>query len=383
VTYYQPPAYTKPSDDFGKIFSGSMILYFTIFLIAVLTYVGLLWGGLSEIVPGILEDACSDCKIALLIITPQPIPILDPFGGVPFLIYYVFVVVTISSCFFWLFYKDIPVALAEFKESLKKGWFSVKSKSALVRIGQLFAFGIFFNVGYNFIILIFFGEGVLPTESEIGPSWFFLSLVSSAAVWEELISRTLLIGVPLFVIAVVKDKKVDQPWRYFIGGGFKLGTLELTFLLFSALMFGAAHIYSGGPWVFPPLFVGGLILGYLFLKKGIVASIVFHFIWNYNIALNYLASVTGNFTLLGLGVAFTLFVALVGLVLTITYLIKLSRSAQAAARSLEARQTQPGMQPQAPQQQVAQTGYRCPRCGWQAATYEDGRFHCLRCGNIT
>lgn len=379
---YQYAAPTRSGDDFGKIFAGSMILYFGIFLAAVLIFMGLLWGGLSEIVPGILEDACADCRMALLIITPAPISILKPFGGPAFLIYYLFVVVVISSCFFWLFYKDMPVVIDDFKKALKKGWFSVKSKSTLLRIGQLFAFGIFFNVGYNLVILILFGEGVLPTETEISPPWFFLSLVSSAAVWEELISRTLLIGVPLFVIALVKNKRVDRPLRYFIGGGFKLGALELTFLLFSAIMFGAAHTFSGGPWVFPPLFVGGLILGYLFLKKGIIASIMFHFIWNYNIALNYLASVTGNLPLLTLGVIFTLFVAFVGLVLTVTFVMRMFRTAQSTARTLEAGQAQPGPQTQMPQQQT-QTGYACPRCAWRAATYKDGHFHCLRCGYIT
>ncbi|MEE9115749.1 MAG: CPBP family intramembrane glutamic endopeptidase [Thermoplasmata archaeon] len=379
---YQYTAPTRSGDNLGRMFTGSMILYFGIFLTAVLIYIGLLWGGLSEIVPGILDDACADCKMALLIITPAPIPILQPFGGPPFLIYYLFVVVIISSCFFWLFYKDMPVVMADFKKALKKGWFSVRSKSTLLRIGQLFAFGIFFNVGYNLVILILFGEGVLPTETEIGPPWFFLSLVSSAAVWEELISRTLLIGVPLFMIALAKNKKVDRPLRYFIGGGFELGALELTFLVFSAIMFGAAHIFSGGPWVFPPLFVGGLILGYLFLRKGIIASIMFHFIWNYNIALNYLASVTGNQPLLILGVVFTLFVALVGLVLTVTFMMRVFRTAQSTARTLEAGQGQPGAQVQM-SQQAPQTEYTCPRCGWRAATYRDGHFQCLRCGHIT
>lgn len=378
---YQYAAPTRSDDGFGRIFTGSMILYFGIFLTAVLIFIGLLWGGLSEIVPGILDDACADCKMALLIITPKPISILEPFGGPPFLIYYLFVVVIISSCFFWLFYKDMPVVMADFKKALKQGWFSVRSRSTLLRIGQLFAFGIFFNVGYNLVILILFGEGVLPTETEIGPPWFFLSLVSSAAVWEELISRTLLIGVPLFMIALARNKMVDRPLRYFIGGGFKLGILELIFLLFSAIMFGAAHIFSGGPWVFPPLFVGGLILGYLFLKKGIIASIMFHFIWNYNIALNYLASITGNLPLQTLGVIFTLFLAFVGLVLTVIFVMKWFRTAQSTARTLEAGQGQPGtqiqMQLQAPQRQ-----YTCPSCGWRAATYKDGLFQCLRCGHI-
>jgi hypothetical protein len=379
IYQYGEPA--KSGGDYGKLFSGGMIVYFGIFLSAVFVYIGLLWGGLSEILPGILGDACADCKMVLLIITPAPIPIIEPFGGIPFFIYYMFVVAVISSCFFWLFYKDMPVVIADFKKGLKRGWFSIKSKSTLLRIGQLFAFGIFFNVGYNFVILILFAEGVLPTETEIGPPWFFLTLVSSAAVWEEVISRTLLIGVPLFVIALIKDRKVRRPSRYFIGGGFKIGFLELIFLLFSAIMFGAAHIFSGGWWVFPPLLVGGLILGYLFLKKGIIASIMFHFIWNYNIALNYLASVTGNWPLLTMGALFTLFVAFVGFVLTVTFVMRWFRTAQLTASKLEMGEGQ--RDTQILRQRVApQKHYTCPNCGWEAATYKDGLFQCLRCGHI-
>jgi hypothetical protein len=385
--YYQYPPQTKASDDFGRIFSGSWIVYFSIFLFAVMAFLGLLWSGASQAVSGILDDACAECKVTLLIITPEPRAILEPFGGIPFIIYYLFVVVTISSCFFWLVYKDLPVALADFKESLKKGWFNIKSKSTLLKIGQLFAFGVFFNIAYNLIVLIFLGEGILPAETEVSPAWFFLSLVASAAVWEEIVARTLLIGIPLLAIAVFTmfrtGKRIDRPVKYLIGGGFKIGYFESVFLLFSASMFGWAHTYSGGPMVFPPLFVGGMILGYLFLKKGIIASIVFHFVWNYSIALNYMAALTGNWTLMGLGIAFTLMVAFVGLVVAITYLVKWSRSAQEKAQVSEAGQAQTGAQAPMRQQSALPSGYQCPNCGWQAAVYKDGHFNCLRCGHIT
>ncbi len=371
VYYYTYPQQTKPSDDLGKVISASWALYFGFFFIAVVVYISLLWAGLTLIVPGILGEACADCKAVLLIIVPQPIPILEPFGGIPFLVYYAFVVTTISICFLWLVYKDLPVVITDFKESLKEGWFSSKSKSTLLKIGQLFAFGIFFNIAYSLMILIFLGQEVLPAGTEIEPAWYFLSMVSSAAVWEEIISRTLLIGVPLFIIALLRRKEVDQPLRYFIGGGFEIGTLETTFLVFSAIWFATAHTFSSGPWVFPPLFVGGMILGFLFLRKGIIASILFHFIWNYNIAFNYMAQISGNLGLQVLGVVFTLFVALVGLVVAITFLMKWSRTARGEAQPTEA--SQPS----------SATGYRCPQCGWTAATYKDGHFQCVRCGHIT
>ena len=380
ATYAYPyPTQRSSADDIGKMVSSSWIIYFALFLSAVIVYIGLLWWGSSIVIPGILDGQCADCKAVLLIITPLPVPILSPFGGIPFLIYYVLVVFVISACFFWLLFKDMPQAISDFKESMKKGWFSTKYRSTILLIGQLFAFGIFFNVGYNFIVLIFFGEGVLPAGTELDPTWYFLAMVAGAAVWEEIISRTLLIGIPLFVIALIRREKMERPSKYFIGGGFKIGQFELPFLVFSAVMFGMAHTFSGGPWVFPPLFVGGLILGYLFLRKGIFASILFHFIWNYSIAFTTVASAYGNYVAMGLGVVFTLFVAFVGLVLTLTYFIRAMRKTRVEAERAGQAQTgaQPGYQTQ------IQTGYQCPRCGSMSAIYKDGRFQCVQCGHIT
>ncbi len=355
--------------------SISWIIYFTIFLSGVIVFLGLLWWSASIVVPGILDDRCDDCKAVLLIITPLPLPILEPFDGIPFLVYYMIVMAVISACFFWLLFKDMPQAIADFKESIKKGWFSSRSTSTLVLIGQLFALGVFFNVGYNLIVLILFGEGALPTGSELEPPWYFLSMVAAAAVWEEVISRTLLIGVPLLIIALVTRQRIERPSRFFMGGGFTIGPFELAFLVFSAVMFGLAHTYSGGPWVFPPLFFGGMILGYLFLKKGIVASILFHFIWNYSIAFTNIGSIYGNYVMMGLGLVFTLFVAFVGLAFVISHLVKVLRRSQAHAMI--------GQQQQPEFQTPTQTGYQCPQCGYPIAIYKDGRFQCLQCGHIT
>lgn len=380
VTYTHPyPVQRSQSDDIAKMVSSSWIIYFALFFSAVVVYVGLLWWGSSIVIPGILEDACADCKAVLLIIIPLPVAILGPFGGIPFVIFYILVVSVISACFFWLLFRDMPQVILDFKDSLKKGWFASKSKSTLLLIGQLFAFGVFFNVGYNFVVLIFFGEGALPTGTELDPVWYFLAMVAGAAVWEEIVTRVLLIGVPLFIIALIRRENIERPSKYFLGGGFRIGQFELPFLVFSAVMFGMAHTFSGGPWVFPPLFVGGLILGYLFLRKGIVASILFHFIWNYSIAFTTVAAAYGNYVAMGLGVAFTLFVAFVGLVLTLAYFIKMMRKTQAGAAPMDQAQTQ---QPSRIQT-TPQTGYQCAQCGNLSAIYKDGRFQCAQCGHIT
>ncbi len=391
--WYPYPAQKKPSDDFGKIVSASWIIYYFIFLSGVAAFLGLLWWGASIALPALAENSCPDCTAQLLVIIPIPISILE-LSGISFLVYFVLVVTTISACFFWLLVTDGPTMVADFKDSVKKGWFSHSSKSKLILIGQLFAFGVFFNVAYNFIVLIFFGEGALPTGAEIDPPWYFLALIGSAAVWEEIVSRTLLIGVPLFIIAFLTNLstkgEMKRPIRYLIGGGFNIGPIEFAFLVFSASMFAIAHIFASGPWVIPPLFVGGLILGYLFLKKGIVTSIMFHFIWNYSIAFTNVASIYGNYAMMWLGLAFTLFVAFVGLVYTFIMFAKILRKSKGEPET--ERQAEPQIviqaQPQATTwahpsfQTASRAGYQCPNCGNMTAIYKDGRFQCVQCGHV-
>lgn len=363
--------------------TSSWILYISVFFLAFAAYVALLWVGATIVIPGILSGSCAECQAILLIITPQPISVLV-FDGIPFLVYYIIIVVIITLCFFWLLIKDLPKAVEAFTKAMKRGGLFSSTKSTWTMLPQLFAFMIFFTVAYS-LILILSGIDYTPTQIEARPLWYFLYAVAHAAVWEEIISRTLLIGVPLFVIAVIRYRRVYKPSRYFIGGGFKIGTLEGILLLFSALMFGAAHTYSGGIWVFAPTFVGGLILGYIFLKRGIAASILFHFVWNYSIAFTYMADVTGNTALLLVGGAFNLFLVFVGLALTVFYVGRMMGLFQTRKILVARREIPPTTEPEGTKEPTTPSlpsGFVCPRCGWMEATYKGRQFQCTRCGHI-
>ena len=384
--YYRPYSTTRRGgSDIQRMVTSSWLLYISVFFLAFSAFIALLWVGASIVIPGILSDSCAECQAILLIITPQPIPIVEPFGGIPFLIYYIIIVVIISLCFFWLIIKDLPKAIEGFSKAMKGRGVYSSTKSTWTMLPQLFAFMIFFTVAYS-LILHLSGIDYLPSQIETRPLWYFLYAVASASVWEEFISRTLLIGIPLFIIAIIRYRRVSKPARFFIGGGFKIGIPEGTFLLFSAIMFGTAHTYSGGVWVFAPTFVGGLILGYIFLKRGIVASILFHFVWNYFVAFNYMAQVTGNYTLLIVGGAFTLFLVFIGLVLTVFHLGRMIGLFRRRPIRVMAEGPQPTMAPERPTETTTPQpprGFQCPRCGWTEATFEQGHFKCLRCGHVT
>ena len=79
--------------------------------------------------------------------------------------------------------------------------------------------------------------------------------------------------------------------RFLLGGGSHFGALPLILLAISSLNFAYAHVrvspQEPAVLLFPPTFLAGLMLGYLFLEKGIHIAIIFHFSWNYMFMLSY------------------------------------------------------------------------------------------------
>jgi hypothetical protein len=72
-----------------------------------------------------------------------------------------------------------------------------------------------------------------------------------------------------------------KPHQYLLGGGFTIGRKEAILLVFSAIMFGAAHVFSWDVFKIFPAAVAGLAFGYLFLKVGVYASIMLHFAFDF------------------------------------------------------------------------------------------------------
>lgn len=119
-------------------------------------------------------------------------------------------------------------------------------------------------------------EAVDPTTMLRGPE--ALLAYADAAVWEEVISRMAIIGVPLTMLALCQFRK--DSLRYLLGG-FGMSRLGLVLLVVSALAFGFAHAPGWGSWKILPTFITGLALGYLYMRFGIHVSIVFHFAVDY------------------------------------------------------------------------------------------------------
>jgi hypothetical protein len=106
--------------------------------------------------------------------------------------------------------------------------------------------------------------------------------LAHASVFEELVTRVLLLGAPLALIALLGRGRLEGgARRYLLGGAFVLEGPALAFLVFQAVVFGAAHVPGWDLWKFPSTFVTGLALGVLFLRYGLAPCIVFHFVNDY------------------------------------------------------------------------------------------------------
>lgn len=118
----------------------------------------------------------------------------------------------------------------------------------------------------------------VPSDLPSGDTPDALFSYADAAVWEEVISRLVLIGIPMAVLAAAKGRR-DFP-RMLLGG-FGFSKAAVVLLIISAFLFGYAH--SGG-WGLEKVLsasVGGFAMGYLYIRFGIHASIAFHFITDY------------------------------------------------------------------------------------------------------
>jgi len=312
----------------------------------------------------------------------------------------------------------------------------LRSRSATVAIMQTF-------MAVTFLSIVI-GIVTQPPEpsffTEI-PEWYLIFSLLDAPVYEELIFRVLMIGVPMmlgsFVLRATGAARGRVPagstpgryllgsLRYLYGGGMSRRTAPavllpaLLFLAASSLVFGLAHAPGYGVWKILPAGVAGLAMGYLFLRHGLHAAIIFHFATDVFIATAYLAGLDS-----ALGVAMNLgfFLLIVpGSGFFAYYFLYAFRFFQDVLRPAEtATASAPvapgsggapyvpyvGYAPQggptgpragppvpaipsgyvparrAPVYGTSPVEYRCPRCAWVEAAYENGRFRCLRCGYV-
>ena len=222
-------------------------------------------------------DWCADQSMSVLGLVPHLV-VLTTISGTTLQIAWILIEVSVILSL-------ALVAYQTWKGMSKEGRAEDK-----IRETPLFGVGCMFAamIAANIIIMAIsaaLGEPIrVPEGMESGNTPESLLSFADAAVWEEVISRLVPIGIPMAVAGLVLKKK---GWHAAVLGGFGLSKLAVVLIVLSSLMFGFAHMSGWGFSKVAPTFVTGLMMGWLYCRFGIHASIAFHFLTDYLGVISY------------------------------------------------------------------------------------------------
>ena len=248
--------------QFGTLSSLTLFFYLAIAVFAMIL-----------ITPEIMQNLLTR-SISLFVITPSVVPIFS-IGGAVLVGYFIFLVLAILVSYLYSMGESLLPAANEVILG-KPG-----RHSTILTVGGLFFAVLVLNFIYYLLVE---STGVNPNVPDFGsePLWMSVFDFANASVWEEIISRVLLIGIPLLWIDLLfRRKQLLPPIRYFVGGKIEFGFIECALILFSATMFGFAHVGGWDIWKIFPSLISGLCFGYLFVRIGLYAAIVFHFAFDF------------------------------------------------------------------------------------------------------
>lgn len=385
----------------------------TILAFGMITFVIQIIVGLITLIYGILIvfPEISHHTYVLYVIAPVLIAVGE-ISGNALAAYYLLIVAAIVMSAVWLFRTSTKTFMKELTMKAES-----RNHSAIFDLCGLM-FGVLF---LNFIIILASGilweEPTVPTEG--ADLWELLFLLANASVWEELVVRVLLIGVPLLLIDLLRDSLKGSGLKYLFGGGFKLGAAEVVLIIVSSGLFGFAHFEGWGAWKVFPASVAGVAFGYMFLRHGLASAIILHFGFDY-LSLPVEVFAEGSDAGIIVQAMATLFWIILGAVFFTYYIVRMVEfvtrrkffedkpiphsvlyaphygygyqpASQQWHRPPPSFQTEPGQgQTQStrvssgpPPQGLGPGGFfLCPVCGHTEARWQDGKFQCLRCGTV-
>ena len=326
-------------------------------LIALLLLLGYMGYSLIYVAPYIGEK---DFLIPIYIAIPFPI-LLFFLQGITAYAWYVFLATAIGISGTLII---LTGAIPYFKDFVRNP-FSYKHNS-FQELSEMFTLNIFFSM---LVVMLLWLTGYKPQTPGIGelPLWNQMLQLLHASVYEEVITRTIFLGIPVFAIYFLRGEKIS-PLKI-LGGYGKITHIEGIFILVSASIFAAAHVPAWDVWKIAPTFVGGLLLGYLYIRYGIHASIMMHFLTDFISIPMALSSELQ--IVLGL---LMIYFALVGFVFFISYAIR-------AYHYISPKKPEPvKIIKEEPSSWINMT---CPNCGGRVFQYVDeNTLRCVNCGTI-
>jgi hypothetical protein len=388
----------------------------TILAFGMLTFVAQLLLGLAALVYGttIVLPEIIHHSYTIYVIAPVLMAI-GRISGDALAAYYLLIVVAIVASAVWLF---LSSAEGYRKELTMKA--EHRKHSALFDLCGLMFGVLFLNVVVVFVTGALWEDPLSPTEDM--DLWELLFLLANASVWEEIIVRVLLIGLPLLLIDLARNKLQPKKYRYVLGGKFDLGLAEVSLILISSALFGFGHYDGWGAWKVFPSAIAGAAFGYMFMRHGLASAIMLHFGFDYlSIPTEVFSDGSGMSALVLLGFAVLAWLAM-GAVFFVYYIIRMTEFVT-KKRYFDERPSPPPMYPRpypyyysyggtpptaqwppprpppqearwqgpprsgavvSPAPSVSRGFFICPICGHAEARWiEGGKFQCLRCGGIS
>ena len=220
-----------------------------------------------------------------------PITHLDIFSQTDF--YQSSIDITLGDAFaiLWMFYLIIfVIALLAPKQHFLKSISSLISMANYdAKLNYMFAMTKWLSILILISAIINFIQesfGIVTIPPLGGNSLIQFFYVSFAPLLEEFIFRIILIGIPLFVLYSGRASI-----RYFVKCLWSPSSLNILnskkailLIIFVGILFGFAHIAFSDSWSdgkFAQATVGGIILGWVYLRYGIVVSLLIHWATNY------------------------------------------------------------------------------------------------------
>ena len=343
----------------------------------------------------------------IFIIFPFPV-LLFTISGAQFQAWHILMLSILIGAFAYSNYELLKDWLSRRGQFLLSLTAPDKAKSSLEGVAKLFMASSFFSTVYFIFLALGSIEMSSPAFDEFSRAELIYGLFN-ASVFEELISRVLLIGVPLLIIGIFM--KWNKPWKKLLGGGLDITPMTMSLITFAAIFFALAHVGSWDFWKVPQVLITGFALGYAFVRYGLHASIMIHFSINLT---SSMMEIWPDSLLVGgiLGMSFFIWIVIGGYFF-FDYIWRLLIKMKFISRPKPAAHTsgiQYGPPPQAGYQQPSagyqesqipdqpsqqyvppptqmrqmqsSKGFICPNCGNTGANYADGRLTCLRCRTV-
>lgn len=230
-----------------------------------------------------------------------------------------------------LVYLEGPPLVRTFSNCIRKATLPpVRTDNAIITIPRMYLGILGFYVIYFAVLYMFTVEPEVP-DFEAMPLWERLHAFAEASVWEEVLSRIFMLGIPLMLYHVWTGRPEGNRWRYVVGGGMSIDSAAFVLIVFQALVFALAHVSGWDLWKVLPTAVSGFAFGYLFLKKGVWAAVILHFTFDY---LGMTAPALAQWGVQAdeaMNVAYLLF-TIVGIVVFVHYLVIVFREGPAELR---------------------------------------------------